>query len=91
MEVDRLAPQDEGLHPLAVILGVVGILALIVIVAASSYQREKLQHMARKMLRKKRLSVSDDKQRTCWLVVAGTRIVWGIKALICCVLMWSPL
>ncbi|KAF1314178.1 Ankyrin repeat-containing domain, partial [Globisporangium splendens] len=62
MEVDRLTPPDDGLHPLAVILGVVGILVMIVVVAASSYQREKLQHMARKMLRKKRLSVSDDKQ-----------------------------
>lgn len=62
MEIERHTSEEGGLHPLAVVLGVIGILVMIVVVAASSYQREKLQHMARKMLRKKRMSVSDDKQ-----------------------------
>lgn len=62
MEIERRNAEDSGLHPLAVVLGVVGFLVLVVVVAASSYQRERLQHMARKLLRKKRLSVSTDKQ-----------------------------
>ncbi|TMW55457.1 hypothetical protein Poli38472_010339 [Pythium oligandrum] len=55
------APQE--LHPLAVIIGVVGLLLMIVVVAASSYQREKLQYMARKLLRQKvSASSTTDKQ-----------------------------
>lgn len=53
------SPHATGLHPLALALGVIGVLVLVVIVAASSYQRDKLQHMARKMLRKKRASFSE--------------------------------
>lgn len=57
--------RSGGLHPLALVLGIVGLLFFIVVVAASSYQREKMQHLARKMLRKKRPSFSEsNKQRT---------------------------
>jgi Tfp pilus assembly protein PilV len=52
-----------GLHPLAVVLGVVGILIMIILVSASSYQRERLQYMARKMLRKKRPSFSENQKQ----------------------------
>jgi hypothetical protein len=63
--------DGDGLHPLAVILGIVGLLVMIVVVAASSYQREKLQYMARKLLRKKVMAVSDAKQRkTCLLFLS---------------------
>ncbi|TYZ62796.1 hypothetical protein PybrP1_003603 [[Pythium] brassicae (nom. inval.)] len=62
MEIERRNAEDGGLHPLAVALGIVGFLVLVVVIVASSYQRERLQHMARKLLRKKRLSVSADKQ-----------------------------
>ncbi|RLN95850.1 hypothetical protein BBJ28_00021141 [Nothophytophthora sp. Chile5] len=54
--------QSRGrvtLHPLAVALGVVGVLCLIFLVAASAYRKDQLQHMARKLLRKKRKSFSE--------------------------------
>ncbi|KAH7472342.1 hypothetical protein PRIC1_005201 [Phytophthora ramorum] len=48
------------IHPLALALGVVGVFILVFLVAASSYQKQQLQVMARKMLRKKRKSVTDE-------------------------------
>lgn len=54
--VPPAATEAPRLHPLAVGIGIIGVLLLIMVVAASSYQRDKLQHMARKMLRSKRAS-----------------------------------
>ncbi|KAL4171857.1 hypothetical protein KRP22_007035 [Phytophthora ramorum] len=51
------------IHPLALALGVVGVFILVFLVAASSYQKQQLQVMARKMLRKKRKSVTDEDRR----------------------------
>lgn len=63
---DVLSPSSprQGIHPLALIIGVLGLLLLIVLVAASSYQREKLRYMATKLLRKKRGSFDPSKQST---------------------------
>jgi hypothetical protein len=51
-----VATEAPRLHPLALGIAIVGVLLLVLVVAASSYQRDKLQHMARKMLRSKRAS-----------------------------------
>ncbi|GMF19624.1 unnamed protein product [Phytophthora fragariaefolia] len=47
-------------HPLALAMGVLGLFCLLLLVATSSYQKQKLQVMARKLLRKKRKSVADE-------------------------------
>lgn len=54
------APGRMSVHPLALALGVVGLFILMFLVAASSYQKQRLQVMARKMLRKKRKSFSEE-------------------------------
>ena len=41
------------LHPLAVGLGVVGVILLVLVVTASSHQRERLKMMARRALQSK--------------------------------------
>lgn len=48
------------IHPLALAMGVVGLFCLLFLVAASSYQKQQLQVMARKLLRKKRKSVTEE-------------------------------
>ncbi|KAG6951647.1 hypothetical protein JG688_00013639 [Phytophthora aleatoria] len=54
------APDSMQIHPLALALGVVGVFILVFLVAASSYQKQQVQIMARKLLRKKRKSVTEE-------------------------------
>ncbi len=46
--------DKASIHPLAIAVGVLGLLILLIIVTASSHQREKLQYLAKKAFRKKR-------------------------------------
>ncbi|KAF0695494.1 Aste57867_13687 [Aphanomyces stellatus] len=46
--------EGQTIHPLAIGVGVVGLLILIILVSASSHQRERLQYMAKKAFRSKR-------------------------------------
>ncbi|DAZ95065.1 TPA: hypothetical protein N0F65_002799 [Lagenidium giganteum] len=71
MDLHKRPENSNGIHPLAIIVGVIGLLALIIVVAASSYQRERLQHMARKLLRKKRNSFAVDKQEDPAVAIGG--------------------
>ncbi|KAG1701962.1 hypothetical protein DVH05_010453 [Phytophthora capsici] len=48
------------IHPLALALAVVGVFVLVFLVAASSYQKQQVQVLARKLLRKKRKSVAEE-------------------------------
>ncbi|KAI9915193.1 hypothetical protein PsorP6_006912 [Peronosclerospora sorghi] len=48
------------IHPLAIAISVVGFMGLLFLMTASSYQRQQLQVMARKLLRKKRKSVTEE-------------------------------
>lgn len=69
----HVSPASEAprLHPLAVAIGVLGVLAMVVLVAASSYQRDRLRLMARQMLRPKKKPGQDGKIRASRKLLAA--------------------
>ena len=55
----QMETTSNGLHPLALGLGFVLLLALVLVVLLSSYRRDRLQYMAWRLLRKKRATSAD--------------------------------
>ena len=51
-----------SIHPLAIAVGVFGLILLAILAFVSSQQREKLQYMARKAFRKKRVEATTGHQ-----------------------------
>ncbi|KAG9412842.1 Ankyrin repeat [Aphanomyces cochlioides] len=47
--------QGQSIHPLAIGVGILGLIILVLVVTASSHQRERLQYMAKKAFRSKRV------------------------------------
>ncbi|CAH0479861.1 unnamed protein product [Peronospora belbahrii] len=62
MNVSPRANHHLQLHPLALTVGVLGLFLLFFLVTASSYQKQKLQILARKMLWKKRKSMMEEEE-----------------------------
>lgn len=60
MNIGASSTGSMHIHPLALAMGVVGVFVLVFLVTASSYQKQQLQMMTRKLLRKKRKSVTDE-------------------------------
>ncbi|TDH71643.1 hypothetical protein CCR75_001763 [Bremia lactucae] len=60
MNVGVPSNGNVRMHPLALAMGVVVVFVVAFLVAASSHQKQKLQVMARKLLRKKRTEESKD-------------------------------
>lgn len=59
---DALDNDSGKIHPLAVAVGVLMLLLLVIVVTTTSYQRERLQYMARRLIRKRITSGKPMKQ-----------------------------
>ncbi|KAL7690675.1 putative ankyrin repeat-containing domain-containing protein [Plasmopara halstedii] len=56
--------ENKQIHPLALAMGVVGIFVLVFLVTASSYRKQQVQMLARKLLRKKRKTATGEDKGT---------------------------
>lgn len=45
--------EEEGLHPVAILAGILILLVVILLITTSAFQRERLHYMASHLIRKK--------------------------------------